>query len=555
MKSFFNLNSIHNRIILFGIFLLSMGAVGRILVLSDYLRDDLIEQSSTQLRTLADYAAHDVDHNLTERREFLEHVAAQLPPELLRQPDRLRAWLGERYELNPLFPEGLIVLDVTGKVLVDYPAVAGRPGLSFADRDYFTKAMQGVFVFGRPVADRLSKRPVMPMSIPLKDPQGKTRAVLAGITALDAPGFLETLYHTKVGANGALILVSPQDEMFVASSQRSLSLQPTPAKGQHAQHDRAMMGWRGVGIDVNIHGEEELAALASVPSTGWFLVARLPTDEVYAPISRLRRFIISNSSALFVVFVVLMVLGLRYLLGPLKQAAEHADRMTRGEISLRPLPIVRNDEVGHLTAAFNGVLGKLLESRAELEHLAHHDVLTGLPNRQLLTDRIKQAFARAQRNGSHVAVLFMDLNGFKPINDALGHDAGDEALRQVAARLSEVVRRADTLARVGGDEFVVLLSDLEGDARAAAESVARKCQEIFSIPFDLNGEQRTLGTSIGIAIGDGSCPADKLLIAADHAMYRSKESGDGQIHFSETCSACLASGAPRHCVVHRTHSS
>lgn len=145
-----------------------------------------------------------------------------------------------------------------------------------------------------------------------------------------------------------------------------------------------------------------------------------------------------------------MGLGLRYQLRPLRHAAQHADRMTRGEIPLAPLPLIRRDEVGHLTAAFNGVLARLLASRADLEHSAHHDGRTGLPNRHLLADRMQQALGRARRGEHQVALLFLDLDGFKTINDNWGHSAGDAALCEVAARLGAVLRCEDTLARVGG---------------------------------------------------------------------------------------------------------
>jgi diguanylate cyclase (GGDEF)-like protein len=529
-----NFNSITTRLILLGSALFLVGMLGRIFVLSDYLRGDLTELSSAQLLTIANYVAEDIDRDVVARREQLQTAAAKLPLDLLHKPQALRAWLGERHDINPLFSLGMFVLDTSGVVLADYPVVPQRTGLNNSDRDYFMQAIKGEFALGRPVLGRASKAPVLPMAVPVRDSAGKVRAVLVGISALRSSNFLEALYTTHVGTTGGLVLVSPRDRVFLGASDADIALQATPPEGMHAQHDNAMKGWRGAGVDVR-QGIEELAAVASVPSSGWFVVARLPTREAFAPISRLHRFIVNNTVYMVPLFLFLIVLGLRYLLRPLMSAAEHADRMTRDEIPLAPLPVARDDEVGHLTQAFNRVLSKLIESRAELQHMAHHDALTGLPNRQLLADRMEQALARAQRNDGLIAVLFLDLDGFKPINDNMGHEAGDLILREISARMREAVRHEDTLARVGGDEFVILLSDLGVNAKEVAELVANKCLEIFRQPFEIRGQQCKLGTSIGIALGNGNCDAEKLLIAADRAMYRAKEAGRGKFMWSVDC--------------------
>ena len=544
-----NLNSITTRLILFGVAILLVGALGRVFILSDYLRKDITEQTSAQLLTLANYVAKNVDQNVVERRRFLERIATKLPLSLLHEPKQLQTWLADRHDVNPLFSLGMIVLDTSGKALTDYPALPDRAGRSLADRDYFQLAMKGEFAIGCPVIGRASNVPVLPMAIPLRDSAGNVRAVLVGVSALNSPDFIDALYTTRVGGTGGLVLVSPRDKLFIGASDADIALKPTPKEGVHPQLDQAMKGFRGVDIGVNASGIEEFAAIAAVPSSGWFVAARLPSSEAFAPITRLRHFILNNLAILLPIAFLLTVTGLRYLLRPLREAAQHADRMTLGEIPLAPLPVVRNDEVGHLTLAFNRVLSKLLESRAELEHLAHHDSLTGLPNRQLLADRMKQALARAQRSKGNIAVLFLDLDGFKPINDALGHEAGDAALREVAVRLGEAVRREDTLARVGGDEFVVLLSDLDDHAREAAESVASKCLEIFRQPFIIREQACQLGTSIGIAIGGGNCSPSKLLIAADQAMYRAKSAGCGKFLWADECALCAEEDQTSPCCV------
>jgi diguanylate cyclase (GGDEF)-like protein len=140
---------------------------------------------------------------------------------------------------------------------------------------------------------------------------------------------------------------------------------------------------------------------------------------------------------------------------------------------------------------------------------------------------MQQVLARAQRSNNRIALLFLDLDGFKPINDTLGHEAGDEALKEIARRLQGVVRKADTLARVGGDEFVLLAADLENPVGDRARTLATKCIDAVSKPMTLKGSVCNLGVSIGIAFSDGTCSADSLLAAADKAMYEAKQKGRG----------------------------
>nr|WP_281419267.1 diguanylate cyclase [Marinobacterium ramblicola] len=356
------------------------------------------------------------------------------------------------------------------------------------------------------------------MTATVRDANGQHLAYLVGLSALDRSGFLNPLYSTHAASAAELILILPGDNLSLGADGGSLTLTPLPESGT----DRSNTNTEAETLDVAV----------PVPGSRWELIARLPTVEVYRPQTELRRFILHNTGFLALIALVLLTLGIRYLLGPLRHAAEHADKMTLNEIPLAPLPVVRDDEVGHLTQAFNRVLDKLIESQAELQHMAHRDPLTGLPNRHLLADRMTQALARAQRNQTWVAVLFLDLDRFKPINDRLGHDAGDQALQQVAARLQGALRRVDTLARVGGDEFVILLTDLGQDAKTATQAVAQKCLDTFDQEFTIKGEPCRLGTSIGIALGDGDCAPDKLLISADQAMYESKLSGCGEIRRS-----------------------
>ncbi len=165
-----------------------------------------------------------------------------------------------------------------------------------------------------------------------------------------------------------------------------------------------------------------------------------------------------------------------------------------------------------------------------IQHLAFHDALTGLPNRLLMQDRISQAISRAQRTAQKFAVMFIDIDNFKNINDTLGHDAGDDLLRGVAERLTESVRGHDTIARQGGDEFIVLLDELEG--HRGATRVAQKILEALRAPFKVTGLDQHVSGSIGLALyPDDGRDAPTLLKNADTAMFHGKGLGKNTYQF------------------------
>jgi diguanylate cyclase (GGDEF)-like protein len=170
-------------------------------------------------------------------------------------------------------------------------------------------------------------------------------------------------------------------------------------------------------------------------------------------------------------------------------------------------------------------LGLVEQKTGQLRHQALHDALTGLPNRVLALDRAEQMLARSRRSNTPIAALYVDIDGFKHVNDTFGHAAGDELLRVVAQRLRSVVREGDTAARLGGDEFVVLLEGATLDA--GAEMVAERLLDVLSLPYELSnlgGRELSLSASIGIADGLRAT-ADGLLAEADVAMYEAKAAG------------------------------
>lgn len=171
------------------------------------------------------------------------------------------------------------------------------------------------------------------------------------------------------------------------------------------------------------------------------------------------------------------------------------------------------------------------QANSELIHLALHDTLTQLPNRILLNDRLEHAVAKAARKNSRFALFFMDLDGFKAINDVYGHHVGDELLIQVAARITDSVRQEDTVARLGGDEFVVLIESGEPEESA---TLAQRLIEDIAEPYLINGIKVQVSTSIGVALfPDDGADTHELMVNADAAMYHAKQSGRNDYYFFE----------------------
>ncbi|MBV4457872.1 sensor domain-containing diguanylate cyclase [Pseudomonas sp. COR58] len=194
--------------------------------------------------------------------------------------------------------------------------------------------------------------------------------------------------------------------------------------------------------------------------------------------------------------------------------------------------VVKNDH--DTMIKMMGVVRDITEEKASasyLQHLAHFDPLTGLPNRLVLEERLSQALEQARLTATRVALVFVDLNGFKAINDRYGHAAGDRVLITTATRLKRILRASDTVARIGGDEFVVILQGLAPGLNLPDEA-RRICQKIFvelSPPITIGNDQRHIGSSLGVAVFPDHAPTMvRLLHIADLAMYEAKRSGNNQ---------------------------
>ena len=210
-----------------------------------------------------------------------------------------------------------------------------------------------------------------------------------------------------------------------------------------------------------------------------------------------------------------------------------AIKVKRGEIihtEWYNTPLVDNDGTMIGVASLVQDITERLNTERTIHYMAHHDTLTGLPNRRLMQDRLNQAILQARRQQKHVALLFLDLDRFKLVNDTLGHETGDYVLRDIARRLNKAVREGDTVSREGGDEFLIILPDL--DKPESAQPIASKILNELAKPIEVSGHELTVTASIGIShYPNDATDVQQLLKHADSAMYQAKDAGRNTARF------------------------
>ena len=255
-----------------------------------------------------------------------------------------------------------------------------------------------------------------------------------------------------------------------------------------------------------------------------------PEEYVLKESSRLGERIIQVVIFASLLAVLIATIASRAMTSSLKRINLAVQQFAR-ERKNAPLPVQRQDELGQLARSFVQMQEEIVEhleelsrSRNALEHLARHDPLTGLPNRRVFFERLEHALAAARRSAKPLAVLFVDLDHFKQLNDSLGHSIGDRVLQAVANLLRSATRESDTVARLGGDEFVILIEQLDDPGRVVA--VLHKLHERFQLPILLDGHEIKVQASMGLSLfpRDGD-DIESLVQQADRAMYVAKNAG------------------------------
>ena len=620
------------------------------------VRDNFRETLTVQQFNTVDHIADRVDDAIRLRLNALEDAAALIDPDWMNRPDRLHGFMLAQAPLHRFFNTGLFVISPQGIGLADLPNLEGREGASYTERDFFREVMAtGKPVVGKVILGRYTHLPVINIGVPIRNERGQLIGVLVGGNQIAAGDFLNEILPSRLPLDGEIHITSPKDGMIVTSTVHGRTMRPDPAAGADSMYDRYRLGYDGSGIAVDPLGIERLSSSQHVRTTGWLVVATLPTSVAFNGIETLQKEIYLDAALASVVIGVLLWLFLDRQLSPLSRSAQIIDTMAGGQEPFRLLPLEGSKEIRRLLDSFNrlqqhigrqalslqerseqlrlaasvfegtseavlisdpggviisvnrafcrmtgydeteliGKTPKLLKSgrqdqafyqemwsallstgqwqgevwnrrkngeiyperlnistlydetgkvmryiaiaaditrqkrsEAIIWRQANFNLLTNLPNRRLLPELMLQALETSRRDKLSLAVLHVDLDHFKEVNDTLGNDVGDQLIVEAARRISSCARAdADAVAHLNGDEFVVVMGALTDPSPRVAH-VAGNLLGMLAEPFRIDGETINLSASIGIA----HYPADaedvaNLLKAADQAKHAAKIRG------------------------------
>ena len=349
-----------------GLFLLSIAVITY--QFSIHLEQEMEVSLSNQQFSEVSFVAESIDSAIRLRIDSLALVAGSITPSMMADRNRISSFLEERRTINSLCNLGLILISKDGHGIADFPQIEGRGNADFSQTDFYRQVMTtGKPSFSKPSVGRFVKDPRLVIAVPIFDNHHHISGVFAGVTSLSNNKLLSNFDTKSHPYSSAYLVISPHDNLFVIDTDNLRTLKPLPAPGINKMHDRYMNGYEGSGITVNAYGVEELTSSRHIPSTGWFVVARLPTSMAFEHIAHIRNEAIATASIVSLFTIVLLWLFLRHELSPLSRSAELVEQLANSKISpLRHIPLEGSPEIRKMQASFNRLQERLLNDEVDL---------------------------------------------------------------------------------------------------------------------------------------------------------------------------------------------
>ena len=503
------------------VFVAAIG-VGRVsLVIFDVsMRQLLAAQEMAMLTSTAAF----IENDLHSKRQALRLLAEERPGHRVG-PDQIQALLEAHRSLRDDF-YNVTAFDTKGKLIANLLDRRTIGKGNYAGRDYFRDTMaSGAGLISAPFRSQLSGKPVVVITEPMLAEDGSIVAILVGAVDLVRPSFSGQMRELDAKTGGYLFIVAA-DGTIIHHPDRDFILrrQPDDTGAVIAAALASPDGWSD---DVLDGGEPALLVHQRLRGVDWTVAVSRPLQRAFAPLTNVRLRVLAAITLITAFAALLGWIITTRLIRPLNRLRDHVVAIDSGTASLAVLETQRHDEFGLLSRAFHAIGQRRDQFEKDLQQIATTDALTGVHNRRLFDAFFPTALARGQRNGRRVGLAMLDLDKFKPINDTHGHAVGDAVLVEFARRLTDSVRASDTVARLAGDEFVVVFELVESYNEAGEAGVlGQRIIDAMAPPFQIGALALPMTTSIGIALADiaHAQPAE-VMQAADEALYRVKAQG------------------------------
>jgi len=370
-------HSLKTRATVFTLVIFVLGLWSLSFYVSRSLRADMERLLGEQQFSTVSYIAAEVNGALSDRLAALELFAKEIDAQLMVNPAALQARLAQRPILEVLFNGGTFVAGPDGTVIADVPLSSGRVGTNYMDRENISISLkEGKTVIGRPVMGKKLGAPVFSLAVPIHDAQGNVVGALVATINLGKPNFLDKITQSRYGRTGGYFLIAPQHKLFVTATDKSRIMQPVPAPGLNAMHDRYMQGYTGFGLAVSSRGVLELSAAKDIPAAGWFVVGILPAQEAFAPIESMQQRMLLTTLLLTLLTGALTWWVLKRQLSPLVATADAMTALADSKQIPQPLPGMQQGEIGQLVAGFNRILQTWTQREAALRDSQQHLAIT-----------------------------------------------------------------------------------------------------------------------------------------------------------------------------------
>lgn len=495
-----------------------MGVGGVSLLIAEAgMRESIAQQEQALLASAAAY----VDRDIVAKRQLLKSLTESMTGSEVRL-GRTQALLEAHSTLRDEF-FNVTVFDIAGELVASLRDRRDKGTLNVATRQYFLDTLRTrEGLVSAPFKSALSGKPMVVLTQPLIDAQGNIAGMLVGAIELLRPSFSARLDMLHADAGGYVFIVAG-DGTFIHHPNKDMLLRKGDG-GPGSLVDavlRSDEGWTDQLLD---DGQRTLLAHQRLREADWTMAVSYPIRSAFAPMASVRTRALGAATLITVLAGVFGWMLTKAMLVPLIRLHRNVVAIEHGAADIKVFDVPEGDEFGQLSRAFFSLSQRRERAEQELHRLASTDALTGINNRRMFDDYFPRALARAHRGGRQVGMAFLDIDHFKAINDVHGHAVGDAVLVQFARRLSDTVRMTDTVARLAGDEFVIVFEELSSDAEMGL--LGSKIIDAIRPPFEIGTQSLTVTTSIGIALTTSLpvAPGD-VVRAADQALYGVKAAG------------------------------